>query len=719
MPKIIKKKLVSKLNPHYLDLRSKNVAAPKYTDLKKMEKLARQMRVLIFAQVEAAQSGHPGSASKVEQFLALTLGGALAFDPIDPKNPGRDRVIWSAGHCSPCLYSGLALIYEAMRRQGRQFMPEELRSVFPEDLIRFRRIDGPQGHIENYYPLSDYSTGPSGHGLSAAVGMAMVHRSSALPTKVWVMMGDAESEEGITYEARNLAVATGLDNLIVSLDYNHFGIDGPIEEVISAPYLNYWQGLGWNVIEVDGHNFSELMSAYEMAARGFYNKRPTVVIAHTLKGKGYGKAEGTANAHGTPAVHEEYIKIMKKLGFKIDDNSKNVMADIEKVLETMDLADEKYLLARLEIAKENILPESKLVAQMKKKIGERTLVSPRDVKRPKKLPPELVFKAGEKVSMRKAVSAWCSWYMRQTAFFYAGAGDLSQSVLTDAAENIYGLISPKNPLGRGVRYGIAEANMALAGSAMTQDILPGGFRPVSLFGTFAVFTTMMVNSIRLTVIGNSQRPEAAGFFIALASHEGPDIGMDGPTHQGLYWMSIYDALPGIKVYKPMDANEVIEMLFYALEIGEPIVLAVPRPEMPVLDRKNVPDAREAGEGAYVYKNYNGRGARKICLALSGPQILQNVLTILPDLEKKLDVKIINVTSPELFEDLRRRDPEKANRIFGDVDRACVTVIHNGWKGWLNRFLLPADYEARSIGVETYLRSGTSAEVYEFAWRRRI
>jgi transketolase len=291
---------------------------------------------------------------------------------------------------------------------------------------------------------------------------------------------------------------------------------------------------------------------------------------------------------------------------------------------------------------------------------------------------------------------------------------LAHSVLTDAAENVYGIISPKNPFGRGIRYGIAEANMGLVGSALTQDILPGGYRPVSLFGTFAVFTNMMVNSIRLTVIGNQQRPEAAGFFIALASHDGPDIAMDGPTHQGLYWMSIYDALPGIKVYKPFDANEVIEMLFYALEKGEPIVLAVPRNEMPVLDRKNIPDAREAGEGAYVYKDYSGKGARKICMPISGPQILQNVLTILPDLEKRFDVKVVNVTSPELFEDLRRRDAPKAEKIFSAGDRNVAIAIHNGWKGWLNRFLLPVDYDECNIGVETYLKSGTVAEVYELA-----
>ena len=128
-------------------------------------------------------------------------------------------------------------------------------AVMPENLTRFRHPDGPQGHIESHYPLADLGTGASGHGLSAAGGIAVAHRSSGLDTKVFVLMGDAETEEGMSYEARNVLNTMGIDNLIVSLDYNHFGIDGNINEVIASPYINHWLGLGWNVIEVDGHNF--------------------------------------------------------------------------------------------------------------------------------------------------------------------------------------------------------------------------------------------------------------------------------------------------------------------------------------------------------------------------------------------------------------------------------------------------------------------------------
>ena len=342
----------------YLNLQGLELSALDGIDVSRLEKLASIIRGLMFAAIEAGQSGHPGgSSSKTEQFLAMVLGGAMAFDPINPKHPGRDRVVWSAGHCSPCLYGALSLIYESLRRVGRQFSPAVVKPIFPEDLVRFRHADGPQGHIENYYPLSDLATGASGHGFPAAGAMAMVHRSCGLPTKVWVMMGDAESEEGMTYEARNIIATTGTKNLIVSLDYNHFGIDGNINEVFASPYINHWLGLGGNVIEVIGDNFLELIYAYRLASAGFKNGSPTVVLTHCVKGKFYGKNENSANSHGSPAKHDEYISIMKNLGFDIPGASGQVMADINKVLEKLTDADAEYINARLEVSAQNILAE--------------------------------------------------------------------------------------------------------------------------------------------------------------------------------------------------------------------------------------------------------------------------------------------------------------------------------------------------------------------------
>ncbi|MBT3949295.1 hypothetical protein HOF40_04355 [Candidatus Parcubacteria bacterium] len=233
---------------------------------------------------------------------------------------------------------------------------------------------------------------------------------------------------------------------------------------------------------------------------------------------------------------------------------------------------------------------------------------------------------------------------------------------------------------------------------------------------------MMTNAIRLILIGNHLYPEMKGFFVLLAAHDGPETGEDGPTHQGLYWMSMYNAYPGIKVYKPMDANETVEMLFHAIEKGEPIALSVTRPDTSVFKRgedayfgQYVPEAREAVNGAYIFKDYKNNGNKKLPLVISGMQVLQNTIDIVPDLEEQgYDVKLIAVTSPELYEDLKKVNPEKANTIFTEEDRGLAITLHAGWKGFLYPFLLPSDYEDRTIAIDTYLKSGSVDEVYGLA-----
>ncbi len=709
----------------YLDLRKLDLKPIEGIDVDKIGSLGRIIRGLIFTAINGIKSGHPGgSSSKVEQVLTLLATGVLAFNPLDPKNLARDRVVWSAGHCTPLFHSVLALIYESLRRKGRVDVAqkEELGAVFPECLSRFRHCDGPAGHVESRYALSDVSTGSSGHGFSMALGLALLHKSCGLPTKVFVIAGDAETEEGMSYEARNIINTLGIDNIIITLDYNLFGIDGPVSEVISSPYINHWFSPGWNIIEVDGHNILELAYAYLKADQGFGNKKATVVIAHTVKGKYYGKLEGTADSHGTPASQAEYVEIMKKLGFDVPGIEGEPLKDIEVVIGQLKKDDEEYFLERLEIGKKKLKPEKELVKQMELTLSGRPMADYKKIKRPDILPPELVFKEGENIATRKATEVFFKWLMEQTAFFYLGAGDLMKSILTGAAENIYGIITKDNPLGRGIRFGIAEQNMAMLSTTLTQDILPGGFQAMSVFASYGVFTSIMSNPVRMALINNAVNQRCKGFFIMLAAHDGPETGEDGPTHHGLFWMSLFTAYPGIKVYKPLDANETIEMLFYALEKGEPVAFSVMRPETPVLKRglgacygQDVPAAKEAINGAYVFKPFKEDGKKKIVLAICGGQVMANVLEILPELEDQgLDVKIIAVTSPELYEELREREPEKAQSILSDEERKYVITLHNGWPGFLYPFILPSDYSGRIFGIKEFLKSGPPAEVYQTA-----
>ncbi|OGY88301.1 MAG: hypothetical protein A2319_03895 [Candidatus Kerfeldbacteria bacterium RIFOXYB2_FULL_38_14] len=708
---------MSYLQTEHLNLQEEKLADLPGVDVEKLSALAKILRGLIFATVEAGQSGHPGgSSAKVEQMLALLVSGRFAFDFLDPKNPGRDRVVWSAGHCTPLLHSTQALVYEALKRKGENFQAKDLHAVEAMDLLRFRHFDGPQGHAESIYPLADLCTGASGHGISGAAGLATLYSSCGLKEmKTYVFMGDAECEEGISYEARNIINTLGLKNLVVFLDRNHFGIDGNTDEVVITSYADQWRALGWNVIECDGHNVLAVAHALKKAQEGFSNGSPAVVLAHCIKGKDYGATENSADSHGKPASHEEYVEIMKKLGFNIPGEQGAVDKDIAVVLQALsqDLVD--YLSACLAVNKSNLKTAEQLATEMKEALGARPLVSPTAIKRPENLPTELIFTADKPAATRKATQVFFKWLMEQTAFFYAGSGDLAKSILTWDAEQKYGILSRKNLYGRGLRFGIAEQNMAMMSCALTQDILPGGYQAVSVFSSYGVFTSMMANPVRMSLIGNHINPKNKGFFILLAAHDGLETGEDGPTHQGLYWMSLYNAYPGIKVYKPLDANETVEMLFYALEKGEPIALSVARPDTAVFDRTaGIPAARSAVNGAYVFKPYQENGKEKVVLAVCGGQVMANLLEVLEDFTKDYDVKVLAVTSPELFEDLRKNNPEKAQAIFADEERGRVVALHNGWKGFLYPFLLPKDYIDRSIATESYYKSGPPQEVYEVA-----
>ena len=706
---------------NYVNLRGLPLEPLRELDEAKIANLCRVVRGLAFAAVDAAQSGHPGgSSSKTEIVLAMLLSGVLGFDAWHPKHPGRSRVVWSAGHCSPLAHGVVSLIYETLRRKGFTLDDAAARAaIYPEQLARFRRWGGPSGHVESQFALADTSSGSSGHGLSAALGFALLHRSSGLDTKVFVIAGDAETEEGMSYEARNSAANLGVQNLVVALDYNHFGIDGPITEVLPVPYINHWFAHGWNVIEVDGHNIRELAYAYRLAANGAANGpgagRPTVLICHTVKGLAYGKLENTADSHGSPLPHDEYVAAMHKLGFAISGKPDAVKADLRLIVDALSDADVEYLVDRLKAAASCIPLERDSVQQIKTALAGRTIADYTNLKRPDVLPPELVFPEGEMIPTRKATEAWFAWAMKNCGFFYVGAGDLMKSILTGKAEKVYGVISRENPLGRGIRFGIAEQNMAMLSCSIAQDALPGGFRPLSAFATYGVFTPMMANSVRMTLINNAVNPETRSFFIMLAAHDGPETGEDGPTHHGLFWMSLFTAYPGIKVYKPLDANEAVEMLFHAAKRGQPVVFSAVRPGTPVFKRGNgVPPASQAVNGAYVFKPFRENQKRKLVLVIAGGQVMANVLEILPAIEERADVKIVAVTSPQLYEELRQTDPRQADEILSASDRQYVMTLHNGWGGFLYPFLLPATHAARTVAMDAFSRSGKPNEIYKDA-----
>lgn len=266
------------------------------TDLKQH---AVNIRKNILKMVFSAQSGHPGGSLSGVEILTELYFNQMDINQDNVKTTDRDRFVLSKGHASPLLYATLC---------EKGFIDEA-------DLTGFRQVDSKlQGHPNmNYVAGVDMSTGSLGQGISCAVGMAI---SDKLVDKndhrVYVLLGDGESEEGQVWEACMAAGHYGLDNFCVILDYNHLQIDGNIADVIGPePFQSKFEAFGFHVIEVDGHDFDALRQAFEEAKQ--VKGKPTALIAHTIKGKGVSFMENDYGWHGVAPKQDQYEQAIKEL----------------------------------------------------------------------------------------------------------------------------------------------------------------------------------------------------------------------------------------------------------------------------------------------------------------------------------------------------------------------------------------------------------------------
>ncbi|MCQ2423314.1 MAG: transketolase [Clostridia bacterium] len=265
----------------------------------KLGEFARQVRIGIIESTFQAKSGHPGGSLSIADIFSYLYNVEMNIDPKDPKMENRDRFVLSKGHTAPALYSTLA---------NRGFFPVE-------DLKTLRKTDSYlQGHPDmKHIPGVDMSSGSLGQGVAVANGLALGAKLKGADYRVYAIMGDGESEEGECWEAAMFAAHYKLDNLCVILDSNGLQIDGPIADVIGpAPHDEKYRAFGWNVIDADAHDFDSLEKAFA-AARACKGK-PSIIIAHSLKGKGVSFMEGSVGWHGKAPNEDEYKQALAELG---------------------------------------------------------------------------------------------------------------------------------------------------------------------------------------------------------------------------------------------------------------------------------------------------------------------------------------------------------------------------------------------------------------------
>jgi transketolase len=259
---------------------------------------ARRLRRHIIRMVGAAGSGHPGGSLSAVEIVTALYFQVMRLDPARPDWPERDRFVLSKGHAAPVLYAALA---------EKGFFPVE-------QITTLRRLGSPlQGHPDRKsVPGVEVSTGSLGHGLAVANGMALAGRLDGQDYRVYVLLGDGELEEGMVWEGAMAAAQYRLDNLTAIVDHNHLQIDGQVEEVMSPePVADKFRAFGWEVLNIDGHDFSQILNALEQA-RGIKG-RPAVIIAETVKGKGVSFMENQAGWHGRAPKPEEVEQALAEI----------------------------------------------------------------------------------------------------------------------------------------------------------------------------------------------------------------------------------------------------------------------------------------------------------------------------------------------------------------------------------------------------------------------
>ncbi|MCL4558973.1 MAG: transketolase [Deltaproteobacteria bacterium] len=257
---------------------------------RRLEHKATNIRIDILKMLNIARSGHTGGSLSCVEILVELFYEEMKHDPGDPALPSRDRFILSKGHAAPAIYAVLA--------DSGYFDKKEL--------LTLRRLGTVlQGHPDSKKTRGiEVSTGSLGQGLSMGVGMALGLKIDRFDSRVYVLLGDGELQEGQVWEAAMASAHYELDNICAIVDRNGLQIDGAVEDIMNVePLSDKWKGFGWNVINVDGHSFSALRSAFHVARE--IKGRPTVVIAKTLKGKGVSLFENKVHYHGVPPTDEE------------------------------------------------------------------------------------------------------------------------------------------------------------------------------------------------------------------------------------------------------------------------------------------------------------------------------------------------------------------------------------------------------------------------------
>ncbi len=575
------------------------------------------IRALGIDMINEAKSGHPGIVLGAAPIITTLYKNHMKVDLKNDQWINRDRFVMSAGH-------GSALLYATLFLSGFDIPFDELKN--------FRKLDSlTPGHPE--YGVTkgvDVSTGPLGQGFATSVGIALSERylrtffgENVINYNTYVLCGDGDLMEGISYEAASLAGHLNLNKLIVLYDSNDVTLDGELKSSFNENIKERFEAMNWNYILVDdGENTDKIDEAIEEAKSSLM--KPTIIEIKTIIGR-YSKNEGTCKVHGSPLDPEDIINIKKTLDlreipFTVSQEAQNMMREsivdrniihISEWNEAVDSLDDdlKGLL--------NILINNKVSI----KLTEIDYEAPED----------------GKDSTRNVSGKILNSIANSYPFLIGGSADVSKSTMArinNTDDNSY-----ETPLGRNINFGIREHAMgAIANGLALSHLTP-------FVSTFFSFSDYLKPAIRMSALMDLP-------VIYVFSHDSISVGEDGPTHQPIEQLAALRSLPNFDVYRPADANETIGAYKAILELRKPAAIILGRNKVKIEENTS---SSEVINGAYIVEEEIDD--LEAIIITSGEELELTMDVYKGLLEKGYGIRVVSMPSQERFESMNEEYKE--------------------------------------------------------------
>ena len=595
-------------------------------------KAANNIRVLAASMVEKAKSGHPGGAMGGADFVNVLFSEFLRYDPDNMLYPYRDRFFLDPGHMSPMLYSVLALA-------GHYTM---------EDLAQFRQwgsvtpghpeVDAMRG-VEN-------TSGPLGQGHAMGLGAAIAERFMVarfgewMAHKTYIYISDGAVQEEVSQGVGRIAGNLGLHNLIMYYDSNNVQLSTKVNEVDTENVAMKYKAWGWNVIEVDGQNVEQIRAALKQANEA--TDAPTLIIGHTVMGKGAVTAEGESfedrvSTHGQPlsAAGADYAATIRNLGGD-PENPFRIFPESKAIYEARAIELRRQMTERKKVEAEWRAANPTLARKLDMFLNGEL--------------PQIDYRAIEMkpdVATRAASATVLGVYAEKVENMIVASADLSNSDKTDGFLKKTKAFTKGDFSGKFLQAGVSEFTMACIMNGMA---LHGGVIPAC--GTFFVFSDYMKPVVRLSALMRLH-------VIFIWTHDSFRVGEDGPTHQPveqeaqirlMEHLHNHQGERSMVVLRPADGEDTIAAWKIALEEKRPVALILSRQNirnLPVLSSSRREEAMQTQKGAYIVVD---SAKPKAVLVATGSEVSTLVEGAELLAKDGINVRVVNVPSEGLFRD---------------------------------------------------------------------